>query len=118
MARIHEINENMNNFNSVVRSKVKSFDGKKVSLNPTLPKIDDSLPQSSLKISNTDEVWAKIEKTPTLRLRYIEDIMKESECPKNLFFESSCKMYEQEVNELQGLLEKHSIKSDPMSQDP
>ena len=96
---------------------MKSFDGKKVSLNPILAKIDNSPPLSSLKISNTDEVWAKIETTLTLRLRPIENIMKKSDCKKELSFDTPHEMYENNVNELQGLLEKHSIKSDPMGQD-
>ena len=58
--------------NKAVRSRVKSFEGKKVALDPVLTNIDglklnlqtkDSPLLSSLKISNTDEVWAKIEKT-------------------------------------------------------
>ena len=56
--------------NTVVRSRVKSFEGKKVALDPVLTNIDglklnlqtkDKPLLSSLKISNTDEVWAKIE---------------------------------------------------------
>ena len=70
--------------NKAVGSRVKSFEGKKVALGPVLTNIDglklnlqtkDKPLLSSLKISNTDEVWAKIEKTqeksnrnPTLKL--------------------------------------------------
>ena len=54
--------------NAVVRSRVKSFEGKKVALNPVLTNIDglkltkDSPPLSSLRISNTDKDLKKSEK--------------------------------------------------------
>ena len=57
--------------NTVVQSRVKSFEGKKVALNPVLTNIDglkltlqtkDSPPLSSLRISNTDKDLKKSEK--------------------------------------------------------
>ena len=120
MARIHEVKDNLNSLNSsntrTVRSRVKSFDGKKGSLNRGLGKNDDSQPLPSLKIFNTDEVWEKIETSLVLRLRPTEDIKKESQCKKELSFDTPCKMYENEVNELQGLLEKNTINSEPLDQ--
>ena len=56
---------------AVVRSRVKSFEGKKVALEPVLTRIDglkltiqakDSTPLSSLRISNTNEELKKSEK--------------------------------------------------------
>ena len=56
---------------AVVRSRVKSFEGKKVALKPVLTRIDglkltiqakDSTPLSSLRISNTNEELKKSEK--------------------------------------------------------
>ena len=57
--------------NKAVRSRVKSFEGKKVALNPVLTKIEglkltfqtkNSPPLSSLRISNTDEDMKKSKK--------------------------------------------------------
>ena len=57
--------------NKAIRSRVKSFEGKKVALNPVLTNIDglkltlqtkDSPPLSSLRISNTDKDLKKSEK--------------------------------------------------------